>query len=116
MGTPPIKLPASSKGLLNPYWEFIVTSMPYGMTLQSALTHLTKCDDLASYNEEYAKYFPTNKPTRTTVEVMLNARTPCRDNRHRFVFRNDLIGMRHEASVTVSLSSSRSTALLRSKC
>jgi hypothetical protein len=31
MGTPPIKLPALSKGLLNPYFEFIVTSMPYGM-------------------------------------------------------------------------------------
>lgn len=44
--------------------------MPYGMTLQSALTHLTKREDLASYNEEYAKYFPTNKPARTTVEVM----------------------------------------------
>jgi hypothetical protein len=82
MGTPPIKLPAPSKGLLNPYLEFIVASMPYGMTLQSALTHLTKREDLASYNEEYAKYFPTNKPARTTVEVMLNARTPCRDNRH----------------------------------
>jgi len=26
-----------------------------------------------SYNEEYAKYFPTNKPARTTVEVMLNS-------------------------------------------
>ena len=36
-------------------------------------THLTKREDLAAYNEEYAKYFPTNKPARTTVEVMLNS-------------------------------------------
>ena len=39
----------------------------------TATTHLTKREDLAAYNEEYAKYFPTNKPARTTVEVMLNA-------------------------------------------
>ena len=39
----------------------------------SVTTHLTKREDLAAYNEEYAKYFPTNKPARTTVEVMLNA-------------------------------------------
>ena len=39
----------------------------------SATTHLTKREDLAAYNEEYGKYFPTNKPARTTVEVMLNA-------------------------------------------
>ena len=37
------------------------------------LTHLTRREDLAAYNEEYAKFFPTNKPARTTVEVMLNA-------------------------------------------
>jgi 2-iminobutanoate/2-iminopropanoate deaminase len=36
-------------------------------------THLTTREDLAAYNEEYAKYFPTNKPARTTVEVMLNS-------------------------------------------
>jgi 2-iminobutanoate/2-iminopropanoate deaminase len=35
-------------------------------------THLTKREDLAAYNEEYAKFFPTNKPARTTVEAMLN--------------------------------------------
>ena len=35
----------------------------------SALTHLTRREDLAAYNEEYAKYFPTNKPARTTVTV-----------------------------------------------
>src|SRR5690348_7919516 len=35
----------------------------------SALTHLTRREDLAAYNEEYAKYFPTNKPSRTTVTV-----------------------------------------------
>jgi 2-iminobutanoate/2-iminopropanoate deaminase len=39
----------------------------------TVLTHLTQREDLAAYNEEYAKFFPTNKPARTTVEVMLNA-------------------------------------------
>ena len=47
-----------------------------GTSLDNVLTvttHLTRREDLAAYNEEYAKYFPTNKPARTTVEVMLNA-------------------------------------------
>jgi 2-iminobutanoate/2-iminopropanoate deaminase len=47
-----------------------------GTSLDNVLTvttHLTKREDLAAYNEEYAKYFPTNKPARTTVEVMLNS-------------------------------------------
>ncbi len=47
-----------------------------GTSLDNVLTvttHLTKREDVAAYNEEYAKYFPTNKPARTTVEVMLNA-------------------------------------------
>jgi 2-iminobutanoate/2-iminopropanoate deaminase len=47
-----------------------------GTSLQNVLTvltHLTRREDLAAYNEEYAKFFPTNKPARTTVEVMLNA-------------------------------------------
>jgi 2-iminobutanoate/2-iminopropanoate deaminase len=47
-----------------------------GTSLANVLTvttHLTKRDDLAAYNEEYAKYFPTDKPARTTVEVMLNS-------------------------------------------
>ena len=39
----------------------------------TVLTHLTKREDLAAYNEEYAKFFPTNKPARTTVEAMLNS-------------------------------------------
>ena len=39
----------------------------------SAMTHLTKREDLAAYNEEYAKYFPTAKPARTTVSVALNS-------------------------------------------
>ena len=39
----------------------------------TATTHLTNREDLAAYNEEYARYFPTNKPARTTVTVMLNA-------------------------------------------
>jgi 2-iminobutanoate/2-iminopropanoate deaminase len=40
----------------------------------TATTYLTNRDDLAAYNEEYARYFPTNKPARTTVTVAsLNA-------------------------------------------
>jgi len=40
----------------------------------SGLTHLTRREDLAAYNEEYAKYFPADKPARTTVTVAsLNA-------------------------------------------
>ena len=47
-----------------------------GTSLDNVLTvttHLTTRDNLAAYNEEYGKYFPTNKPARTTVEVMLNS-------------------------------------------
>jgi 2-iminobutanoate/2-iminopropanoate deaminase len=47
-----------------------------GTSLENVLTvttHLTKREDLAAYNDEYARYFPTNKPARTTVEVMLNS-------------------------------------------
>jgi 2-iminobutanoate/2-iminopropanoate deaminase len=43
-----------------------------GTTLDNVLTattYLTRRDDLAAYNEEYAKYFPTTKPARTTVTV-----------------------------------------------
>ena len=40
----------------------------------TATTYLTRVENLAAYNEEYAKYFPTNKPARTTVTVAaLNA-------------------------------------------
>jgi reactive intermediate/imine deaminase len=39
----------------------------------SVTTHLTKREDLAAYNEEYGKYFPTDKPARTTVSVALNS-------------------------------------------
>ena len=39
----------------------------------TATSYLTKREDLAAYNEEYGKYFPTNKPARATVEVMLNS-------------------------------------------
>ena len=35
----------------------------------TATTHLTNVANLAAYNEEYGKYFPTNKPARTTVTV-----------------------------------------------
>ena len=41
--------------------------------VMTATAYLTKREDLAAYNEEYAKYFPTNKPARTTVTVALNA-------------------------------------------
>jgi 2-iminobutanoate/2-iminopropanoate deaminase len=47
-----------------------------GTSLENVLsvtTHLTTREDLAAYNEEYGQYFPTNKPARTTVEVMLNS-------------------------------------------
>ena len=47
-----------------------------GTSLENVLTvttHLTKREDLAAYNEEYAKFFPANKPARTTVEAMLNS-------------------------------------------
>jgi 2-iminobutanoate/2-iminopropanoate deaminase len=40
----------------------------------TATTYLTRVQELAAYNDEYAKYFPTNKPARTTVTVAaLNA-------------------------------------------
>ena len=35
----------------------------------TATTYLTRLEDLAAYNEEYGKYFPTDKPARTTVTV-----------------------------------------------
>lgn len=35
----------------------------------TATTYLTRVQDVATYNEEYAKYFPANKPARTTVTV-----------------------------------------------
>jgi 2-iminobutanoate/2-iminopropanoate deaminase len=35
----------------------------------TATTYLTRVQDVAAYNEEYAKYFPVNKPARTTVTV-----------------------------------------------
>jgi 2-iminobutanoate/2-iminopropanoate deaminase len=46
-----------------------------GTSLENVLTvttHLTKREDLAAYNQEYAKFFPDNKPARTTVAAMLN--------------------------------------------
>jgi len=48
-----------------------------GTSLDNVLTvttYLTRREDLGAYNEEYAKYFPANKPARTTVTVAtLNA-------------------------------------------
>ena len=35
----------------------------------TATTYLTRREDVPAYNEEYAKYFPSNKPARTTVTV-----------------------------------------------
>jgi reactive intermediate/imine deaminase len=43
-----------------------------GTSLDNVLTvttYLTRVQDLAAYNEEYAKYFPADKPSRTTVTV-----------------------------------------------
>ena len=42
------------------------TSMDNVLT---ATTYVTRRDDVPAYNEEYAKYFPSNKPARTTVAV-----------------------------------------------
>jgi len=42
------------------------TSMDNVLT---ATTYVTRRDDVPAYNEEYAKYFPANKPARTTVTV-----------------------------------------------
>jgi 2-iminobutanoate/2-iminopropanoate deaminase len=39
----------------------------------TATTYLTNVNDVAAYNEEYAKYFPNNKPARTTVSAALNS-------------------------------------------
>jgi 2-iminobutanoate/2-iminopropanoate deaminase len=40
----------------------------------TATTYLTSVGNLSAYNEEYGKYFPTNRPARTTVTVAaLNA-------------------------------------------
>jgi 2-iminobutanoate/2-iminopropanoate deaminase len=47
-----------------------------GTSLDNVLTvttHLTRREDVTAYNEEYAKYFPTSKPARTTVSAMLNS-------------------------------------------
>ena len=47
-----------------------------GTSLDNVLTvttHLTKREDLADYNDEYGQFFPTDKPARTSVEVMLNS-------------------------------------------
>jgi 2-iminobutanoate/2-iminopropanoate deaminase len=35
----------------------------------TATTYVIKREDVPAYNEEYAKYFPTSKPARTTVTV-----------------------------------------------
>jgi 2-iminobutanoate/2-iminopropanoate deaminase len=35
----------------------------------TATTYLTDVANLDAYNEEYARYFPTDKPARTTVTV-----------------------------------------------
>ena len=46
-----------------------------GTSLDNVLTitsYLTSREDVAAYNEEYGKYFPTDKPARTTVGVLLN--------------------------------------------
>lgn len=39
----------------------------------SCLVHLADLDDYAGFNEEYAKYFPGEKPVRTTVRADLVA-------------------------------------------
>src|SRR5207253_11096875 len=47
-----------------------------GTSLDNVLTvtrHLAMREEVAAYNEEYAKYFPANKPARTTVSAALNS-------------------------------------------
>jgi enamine deaminase RidA (YjgF/YER057c/UK114 family) len=47
-----------------------------GTSLENVLTvttYVTKRGDVAPSNEEYAKYFPTNKPACTTVTAALNS-------------------------------------------
>jgi 2-iminobutanoate/2-iminopropanoate deaminase len=47
-----------------------------GTSLDNVLTvttHLSRREDLAAYNEEYNRYFPTDKPARTTVTAILNS-------------------------------------------
>lgn len=47
-----------------------------GTSLDNVLTatvYLTTRENLAAYNEEYARFFPADKPARTTVTVALNA-------------------------------------------
>lgn len=40
----------------------------------TATTYLTNVSNLSAYNEEYGRYFPSNRPARTTVTVAaLNA-------------------------------------------
>ena len=50
----------------------------------TATTYVTRREDVPAYNEEYAKYFPTSKPARTTVTVAVAelARAAHRDHRH----------------------------------
>src|SRR5205814_9531824 len=50
--------------------ELILTAAGTSLdNVLTATTYLTRVQDVAAYNEEYAKYFPTNKPARTTVTV-----------------------------------------------
>jgi 2-iminobutanoate/2-iminopropanoate deaminase len=45
-----------------------------GTSLENVLSvngYVTKREDRAAYNEEYVKYFPNDKPARSTVEVQL---------------------------------------------
>lgn len=46
------------------------TSMDNVLTVTS---YVTNKDNVAAYNEEYVKYFPTDKPARTTVGASLNS-------------------------------------------
>jgi len=46
------------------------TSMENVVTVTS---YVTNKDNVAAYNEEYVKYFPTDKPARTTVGASLNS-------------------------------------------
>jgi 2-iminobutanoate/2-iminopropanoate deaminase len=65
----------------------------------TVLTHLTRRENLAAYNEEYAKFFPSNKSARNhRGSHVERPRTPCGDNCHRLHSRLIKVGIRHEAS------------------
>ena len=42
-------------------------------TVLTATSYVTERENLPAYNEEYAKYFPANKPARTSIVTALGS-------------------------------------------